>query len=108
MMLSTLDIKAYAVKTFFNFWGRLGGTLLNLASCRDVEVISDLAYGPAAQQRLDIFRPMSAVSQDMPVLIFFHGGGWISADKSIYQGCRDSLQKWLPHLQCQLPVGAAQ
>ena len=42
-------------------------------------LLTDLAYGPHARQRLDVFRPASV--QDAPVLVFFHGGGFIRGDK---------------------------
>ena len=41
----------------------------------------DLAYGSHPRQRLDVFSPEG---QDRPVLIFFHGGGWESGNKSYY------------------------
>ena len=39
----------------------------------------DVAYGPGAQERLDVF-PCSR--QNAPVLVFIHGGYWRSLDKS--------------------------
>lgn len=90
-MIPALDIKAYAVKIFFNFWGRLGSALLNIGCCREVDFYPGLPYGPEALQQLDIFRPKSATQKKLPVLIFFHGGGWISADKRIYKGVAATL-----------------
>lgn len=40
---------------------------------------TDLAYGPHARQRLDVYRPAGA--EGAPVLVFFHGGGFIRGDK---------------------------
>jgi acetyl esterase len=85
-MISMLDLKAYSLRLVFNFLGRLGGPLLSFGLSRDLKVLSDLCYGSDIEQRLDIFRPKSIQSGGLPVLIFFHGGGWISADKKIYQG----------------------
>jgi arylformamidase len=51
-------------------------------SCRARETIPcdlDLAYGPSASERLDIFRPRQAGLA--PVQIYIHGGYWISNDK---------------------------
>lgn len=39
----------------------------------------DVPYGPHASERLDIF---PGESQRAPVLVFIHGGGWRSLDKS--------------------------
>ncbi|MFT3964377.1 MAG: alpha/beta hydrolase [Sphingobium sp.] len=43
----------------------------------------DIAYGPDARQRLDIYRPVKSDGA-APVLIFFHGGGFLEGDRSIY------------------------
>lgn len=40
----------------------------------------DLAYGPHARHRLDVYAP-PAQAQATPVLVFFHGGGFIRGDK---------------------------
>jgi len=85
-MISRLDFKAYLVRICFNLLGRLGSPLLNLGLTRNLDVFSDLRYGSEAAQRLDIFRPGSTTSGNLPVLVYFHGGGWISADKKIYAG----------------------
>jgi acetyl esterase len=47
-----------------------------------VEVICDLAYGPDSRHRLDVYRPQAEGSSRRPVVIFFHGGGFIRGDKS--------------------------
>lgn len=90
-MISILNAKAWAVKTFFNFWGRLGGAILNFGCLRDVDLSRDISYGPGPEQRLDILRPQSAKQRSLPVLVYFHGGGWISADKRIYDGIAATL-----------------
>lgn len=40
----------------------------------------DVSYGPHARHRLDVFRP-SGVESGAPVLLFVHGGGFVSGDK---------------------------
>ncbi len=85
-MDSVQDIKAHAVKLFFNFWGRLGNRVVN-ANLSGVHYISrDLAYGNDPEQTLDVFQPAVKETSNTPVLIYFHGGGWISADKKNYDG----------------------
>lgn len=39
----------------------------------------DVPYGPAASERLDIFRP--AAARAAPVLVYLHGGYWRALDK---------------------------
>lgn len=42
----------------------------------------DLAYGPDAWQRVDVFSPQSAGSH--PIVVFFYGGSWTTGRKSQY------------------------
>jgi len=46
-----------------------------------VEVTRDQAYGSDARQRLDVYRPRPG-SANAPVLLVFHGGGFIRGDKA--------------------------
>jgi acetyl esterase/lipase len=60
----------------------LGGVLLfggpsDARSC-DTSIRRDVAYGPAARQRLDVY---PAAACDAPVLVWVHGGGWVTGDK---------------------------
>jgi arylformamidase len=50
----------------------------------------DIAYGPHARQRLDIFPPPPA-SRPSPIAVFFHGGFWRSRDKSDYSYVANGL-----------------
>ncbi|HZW60406.1 MAG TPA: hypothetical protein VFE85_08935, partial [Woeseiaceae bacterium] len=42
--------------------------------------VADIAYGAHELQRLDVFAPMAA-DAPAPVLLFVHGGGFVSGDK---------------------------
>lgn len=44
---------------------------------------SDLAYGALPRQRLDIYRPVHA-AKNLPVILFFYGGGWGSGRRQDY------------------------
>lgn len=48
---------------------------------RDLNCTTDIAYGSASKQKLDLFRSADARN---PLLIYFHGGYWQRGDKSIY------------------------
>jgi len=93
-MATVLDIKAHAIRKFFNFWGRLGGYVLNYGVTDALEITRDLPYGPDPMQRLDVLRPKHSISEALPVLVYFHGGGWISADKRIYDGICSVLSSY--------------
>jgi acetyl esterase/lipase len=50
---------------------------------------SDINYGPADRQRLDVYSPKGATRA--PVLIFVHGGSWYNGDKSDYPFLGDAF-----------------
>lgn len=56
-------------------------------------VLRDQVYSAPRGQRLtyDFFRP--ATSGPTPLLVFLHGGGWMTGDKSMY---RDEALWWVP------------
>ena len=82
---------------------------LTLAACTQVKLLAvnvpawfgsysrdkDLAYGPLSAQRLDVYRPSAA--RRAAVVIFIHGGGWNSGDKSEYRfvGAALAEQGWI-------------
>jgi acetyl esterase/lipase len=47
-----------------------------------VAVTRDIAYGPDARHRLDVYQPDPGSSATHPVLLFLHGGGFIRGDKT--------------------------
>jgi acetyl esterase/lipase len=59
--------------------------LLNATvSHRGYDRTTDLAYGPDARQKLDIYQPQNAMS-NAPVVIFFYGGSWRNGSKTDYR-----------------------
>jgi acetyl esterase/lipase len=60
--------------------------------------LSDISYKQVEKEelKLDIYQPESAGTADHPVVIFIHGGGWATGDKSeIHSDYRASLLKAL-------------
>ena len=61
----------------------------------------DVAYGTEPRQKLDIYRPKhlagAAPDARLPVVVFFHGGGWTSDSKDEYRfvGAALAEQGWL-------------
>jgi acetyl esterase/lipase len=47
---------------------------------RDMQLITNIAYGPLARHRLDVWR-MSTTPKDAPVIFYIHGGAWSFGDK---------------------------
>lgn len=51
----------------------------------EIERFDDIKYGSDEQwQVLDVYRP-KALSGKLPVIVSFHGGGWVYGDKKVYQ-----------------------
>lgn len=44
-----------------------------------------LAYGEDSRQRLDVYAPANAAPGGAPVIVFWHGGGWIEGDRERYR-----------------------
>ena len=51
---------------------------------------SDIAYGQAGRQALDLYTPRTA-NDATPVVVFFYGGGWRSGAKQNYEFVASSL-----------------
>lgn len=55
-----------------------------LSPPKNVVRFTDIPYGPAAEQKLDVYRPTGA-GQPFPVIAVVHGGAWVYGDKELYQ-----------------------
>lgn len=52
----------------------------------DVVRYDNIQYGEDPQwQIMDLYRPRNAGEKELPVIISFHGGGWVYGDKEVYQ-----------------------
>lgn len=54
----------------------------------------DLAYGPDAAQRLDVYRPAQAIAL-APVIFMVHGGGWRHGDKAMGRVVTHKMAHWV-------------
>lgn len=62
-----------------------GSAVVNALTPRSGYTVErDLAYGPGARQRLDLYRPDGAAA-DAPVMVFFYGGNWQTGSKDLYR-----------------------
>jgi arylformamidase len=57
-------------------------TSLSRRAAADLKCRLDVAYGPTAAERLDIF---PATGRSAPVLVFIHGGYWRAMDKVVHR-----------------------
>jgi len=61
-------------------------------------VTREVSYGKGAAQRLDVFAPDPPVTTPRPVLIFVHGGGFVSGDKHTADSpFYDNVMLWAAH-----------
>jgi hypothetical protein len=59
-------------------------------------VTTDMAYGPDPMQFARIYKPAGAPSgTPMPVIVYYHGGGWVIADVNTYDAAPRLLSKQL-------------
>lgn len=67
-------------------------SLFNTLGPRDrgaAKVASGLRYGDDPRQTMDVYAPAGAA--DLPVLVFFYGGGWDSGSKDVYGWAAQAL-----------------
>jgi acetyl esterase len=84
------DIPAYGLKLAVNAIDWAGRKLIfNREPPPVADFVPDCAYGPDPGQRLDIIVPPGTAP--FPVLVFFHGGGWVVGDKASYTRICKSL-----------------
>ncbi|CZR58654.1 uncharacterized protein PAC_08546 [Phialocephala subalpina] len=50
---------------------------------KSVKVEKSLKYGPSDRHRIDLYYPTTASTSLLPVVVFFHGGGFIAGDNDI-------------------------
>ncbi len=68
------------------------GTLNAVIPGGSYTLTADVAYGPLARQRLDIYRPSSAApAAGWPVVVFFYGGSWNRGEKGDYKFAAEAL-----------------
>jgi acetyl esterase/lipase len=46
---------------------------------------ANVAFGAGARDRLDVYQPAKPSAQALPVIIFWHGGGWVDGRKGFYR-----------------------
>lgn len=62
------------------------GEILNAVVPKDEgshRVAKDIAYGANARQTYDLYAPKKPKG-DLPLIVFYYGGGWYAGDKSLY------------------------
>lgn len=59
--------------------------------------LKDLAYGPQARQKLDVYRPEPVGDKgNAPIILMVHGGGWCVGDKVGAKVVANNVGRWVP------------
>ena len=78
------DVSAYSLKLLFNSLDLVGNRfVLGNDDVAALRILPDVAYGANPRHRLDIIIP--AGEPPHPMVIYFHGGGWIVGSKNGYR-----------------------
>lgn len=57
-----------------------------LTTPEDIQRFDDILYGNDEEwQVMDVYRPKASEGKKLPVIVSFHGGGWVYGDKERYQ-----------------------
>ncbi|KAM0816016.1 putative Alpha/beta hydrolase fold-3 domain-containing protein [Seiridium cardinale] len=68
---------------------------------RNVKVQKGLKYGDHERHRLDIYSPVeTAPSRQLPVVVFFHGGGFTSGDNDITASMHGNIGNYFASSGC--------
>lgn len=55
----------------------------------------DVSYGDDPMQHVRVYKPAATSAEMMPLIIYFHGGGWVIADVNTYDATPRLLSKQL-------------
>lgn len=55
---------------------------------------SDIPYGPAPEQRFDLYAP--PLSKEAPLILMVHGGAWRLGDKEMGRVVDNKVARWVP------------
>ncbi|MEA3277425.1 MAG: alpha/beta hydrolase [Pseudomonadota bacterium] len=64
----------------------LGNPIFQLNTPKAPRNLRRISYGQHNDQQMDAFLPLLNESAGLPILVYFHGGGWISGDIRNYDG----------------------
>jgi acetyl esterase/lipase len=76
--------------------------LLAKAPRNNAEITRNEAYGPDKRHRLDVYTPVNKPDSPVPILVFVHGGGFVSGHKNEYSSighyfCRHGIMTLIPN-----------
>lgn len=70
-----------------------------------VRRLADLAYGPDARQRFDVYLPEPAPPARAPVIVMVHGGAWRVGNKAMPQVVENKVARWVTQGAVLVSVG---
>ena len=76
---------AFVIRTLFDLEANTKKTAMQAFTPDvDVTVRSDVRYGEATEELLDVYTPTAGIkaTETLPVVVWTHGGAWLSGDKA--------------------------
>lgn len=71
-------------------------TARGMSTAPDPSVMTtDLSYGANAWQKARVYRPAGGANRSRPLIVYYHGGGWVIADLDVYDAAPRMLAKKL-------------
>src|SRR4051812_49174629 len=68
------------------FFNTCTPSVLNrLAPWDKIIVHEGISYGPCLRHKLDVYLPKRDGHGPVPIVVFFHGGSWMSGERGIYR-----------------------
>jgi arylformamidase len=80
-------------------WAKKVSRLEGLAGSRNVGPapdLADIAYGPEALAKLDVFFARATMAGPAPIIMMVHGGGWCVGDKGGEEMTANKVARWVP------------
>ena len=96
-------MKARAIAALVLLASALAAVALPLPA--GVHRIDDVAYGPDARQRFDVYLPDTPPGPHAPVIVMVHGGAWMVGNKALPQVVGNKVALWVTRGAVLVSVG---
>ena len=68
-------------------------SLVSMGLPKGAKLLKDVAYGEAAEQKMDVYLPAHA--ENAPIIFMVHGGAWFAGDKAMNEVVENKVARWV-------------